>query len=47
MPRLKRLKYERLYLPDTRMADEYPHLAGTFARAIRWDLIAQQYEAHE
>jgi TnpA family transposase len=44
MPRLKRLKYERLYLPDTGMADEYPHLAGTFARAIRGDLIAQQYD---
>jgi TnpA family transposase len=26
------------------MADEYPHLAGTFARAIRGDLIAQQYD---
>ena len=39
MPRLKRLNYERLYLPDNGMADEYPHLAGTFARAIRGDLI--------
>jgi TnpA family transposase len=44
MPRLKRLKYERLYLPDNGMADEYPPLAGTFARAIRGDLIAQQYD---
>ena len=44
MPRLKRLKYERLYLPDKGAADEYPHLAGTFARAIRGDLIAQQYD---
>jgi hypothetical protein len=44
MPRLKRLKYERLYLPDKGTADQYPHLAGTFARAIRGDLIAQQYD---
>src|SRR5215475_179821 len=44
MPRLKRLKYERLYLLDKGAADEYPHLAGTFARAIRGDLIAQQYD---
>ena len=38
MPRLKRLTYERLYLPDKRTADDYPYLAGTFARPIRWDL---------
>jgi TnpA family transposase len=44
MPRLKRLKYEHLYLPDKGTADQYPHLAGTFARAIRGDLIAQQYD---
>jgi TnpA family transposase len=44
MPRLKRLKYERLYLLDPGTADDYPHLAGTFARAIRWDLIQQQYD---
>jgi TnpA family transposase len=44
MPRLKRLKYERLYLPDKGTADDYPHLAGTFARAIRWEPIQQQYD---
>jgi TnpA family transposase len=44
MPRLKRLKYERLYLPDKGTADDYPHLAGTLARPIRWDLMEQQYD---
>ena len=44
MPRLKRLKYERLYLPGTGMAGTFPHLAGVLSRPIRWDLIAQQYD---
>jgi TnpA family transposase len=44
MPRLKRIKYERLYLPDKGFVGSYPHLAGTFARPIRWDLIEQQYD---
>src|SRR5215472_16651237 len=44
MPRLKRLKYERLYLPDTGMAGAFPNLAGVLTRPIRWDLIAQQYD---
>ncbi|MBV8383257.1 MAG: transposase [Planctomycetaceae bacterium] len=44
MPRLKRIKYERLYLPEKGTAEDYPNLAGTFARPIRWDLIAQQYD---
>ena len=44
MPRLKRLKYERLYLPDKGMASAFPHLAGVLSRPIRWDLIAQQYD---
>jgi TnpA family transposase len=44
MPRLKRLKYERLYLPNTGMAGTFPHLAGVLSRPIRWDLIAQQYD---
>jgi TnpA family transposase len=44
MPRLKRLKYERLYLPDKGMMGAYPNLAGTFARPIRWELMAQQYD---
>jgi TnpA family transposase len=44
MPRLKRIKYERLYLPDTGMAGLFPNLAGVLSRPIRWDLIAQQYD---
>ena len=28
MPRLKRIKYERLYLPEKRIADDYPNLAA-------------------
>ena len=45
MPRLKRIKYERLYLPDTGMAGAFPNLAGVLSRPVRWDLIAQQYDA--
>ena len=44
MPRLKRLKYERLYLPETGMAGGFPNLAGVLSRPMRWDLIAQQYD---
>ena len=44
MPRLKRLKYERLYLPDTGLTGAFPHLAGVLSRPIRWELIAQQYD---
>lgn len=44
MPRLKRIKYERLYLPEKGTTERYPNLAGTFARPIRWDLIEQQYD---
>jgi TnpA family transposase len=44
MPRLKRLKYERLYLPDKGMVGAFPNLVGVLSRPIRWDLIAQQYD---
>jgi TnpA family transposase len=44
MPRLKHLKYERLYVPDKGMAGAFPNLAGVLSRPIRWDLIAQQYD---
>lgn len=44
MPRLKRLKYERLYLPDTGLAGAFPNLSGVLSRPIRWDLIMQQYD---
>lgn len=44
MPRLKRIKYERLYLPDKGMQDQFPHLAGVLTRPIRWEIIEQQYD---
>jgi TnpA family transposase len=44
MPRLKRIKYERLYLPDKGMAAHFPHLTGVLTRPIRWELIEQQYD---
>jgi TnpA family transposase len=44
MPRLKRIKYERLYLPDKGMTGAFPNLAGVLSRPIRWDLIVQQYD---
>jgi integrase len=44
MPRLKRIKYERLYLPGPGTAADYPSLGGTFARPIRFDSIEQQYD---
>ena len=42
MPRLKRIKYERLYLPEKGTADLYPNLAGTFARPIQWEMAEQR-----
>jgi TnpA family transposase len=44
MPRLKRIKHERLYLPQNGTVENYPNLAGTFARPIRWEPVEQQYE---
>lgn len=44
MPRLKRIKYERLYVPAAGMTALLPNLAGVLTRPIRWDLIAQQYD---
>jgi TnpA family transposase len=41
LPWLKRMKYERLYLPDRGMKGDFPHLSGVLARPIRW------YHAHE
>jgi TnpA family transposase len=44
MPRLKRIKHERLYLPDTGMAKEFPNLAGVLTRPILWEIMNQQYD---
>jgi TnpA family transposase len=44
MPRLKRIKYEGLYLPDKGMASDFPNLAGVLTRPIRWKIMEQQYD---
>lgn len=44
MPRLKRIKYESLYLPDKGMASQFPNLADVLTRPIRWKLVEQQYD---
>jgi len=44
MPRLKRIKDERLYLPDKGMVSDFPNLVGILTRPIRWELIEQQYD---
>jgi len=44
MPRLKRIKYERLYLPAKGIPGEFLNLIGVLTRPIRWDLITQQYD---
>ena len=44
IPRLKRIKYEKLYLPDKGMAAQFPNLAGVLTRPIRWQFIEHQYD---
>lgn len=44
MPRLKRIKVQRLYLPDVGQSNSYPHLQPILTRPINWDLIRQQYD---
>jgi TnpA family transposase len=44
LPRLKRIKHEKLYLPEPGMTANFPRLAGVLARPIRWDLIEAQYD---
>jgi len=44
IPRLKRIKRERLYLPDKDMVSDFPNLLGILSRPIRWELIEQQYD---
>lgn len=43
LPWLKRMKYERLYLPYTKMKGDLPHLAGVLARPIRWNHAHEHY----
>lgn len=42
-PRLKRMKYERLYLPDKEMDGLLVNLKGVLSRPIRWHKVDEQY----
>lgn len=44
MPRLKRIKVQKLYRPSTGQNDAYPNLQLILTRAIDWDLLRQQYD---
>jgi len=47
LPRLRNIGAQRLYRPAAdpdSYPHSYPHLAPVATRAIRWDLIAQQYD---
>ncbi|MBW4548541.1 MAG: Tn3 family transposase [Symplocastrum torsivum CPER-KK1] len=44
MPRLKRIKTQKLYHPYTGHSDAYPNLQPILTRPINWDLIRQQYD---
>ena len=44
MPRLKRIKVQKLYRPHAGAADAYPNLEPIMTRPINWDLIRQQYD---
>ena len=44
MPRLKRIKVQKLYRPHVGQSDAYPHLSPILTRPINWDLIRQQYD---
>jgi TnpA family transposase len=44
LPRLKAIARQKLYLPAADEADHYKNLAPILTRALRWDLIRQQYD---
>lgn len=44
LPRLKRIRNEKLCLPEVGLAGELVHLEGILGRSIRWDRIAEQYD---
>jgi TnpA family transposase len=44
MPRLKRIKVQKLYRPHTGQSDAYSNLQPILTRPINWDLIRQQYD---
>ncbi len=44
LPRLKHLKRQKLYRPETGQPDAYPNLQPVLTRSIDWDLIRRQYD---
>ncbi|MBV8883348.1 MAG: Tn3 family transposase [Chroococcidiopsidaceae cyanobacterium CP_BM_RX_35] len=45
LPRLKRIKEQKLYLPQPGQGGAtYPHLQAILRRSINWELIRQQYD---
>jgi TnpA family transposase len=44
MPRLKRIKVQKLYRPHAGQTDACPNLEPVMTRPINWDLIRQQYD---
>jgi len=44
MPRLKRIKTQKLYRPFTGQSDAYSNLQPILTRPINWDLIRTQYD---
>ena len=44
MPRLKRIKVQKLYRPHVGQSNAYPNLQPILTRPINWDLIRQQYD---
>ncbi len=44
MPRLKRMKVQKLYRPHVGQSDSYANLQPILTRPIKWDLIRQQYD---
>jgi TnpA family transposase len=44
LPRLKHLKHQKLYRPDTGEGQPYTNLQPIVTRPINWELIAQQYD---
>ena len=43
-PRLKRIKHERLYLPDNELKASLPRLKPVLERSLNWDLFTLQYD---
>jgi Transposase and inactivated derivatives, TnpA family len=44
MPRLKAIHSQKLYRPESEMAEAYPNLQPVLTRPINLDLIRQQYD---